>query len=113
MIPGIDADDIHNEIRAIGKICKLRHRNVVEVLSICKDVWEKLPAYFIQMELCDGDMDSYIRRRHALGAPIGVLEVVAIMAQVLDGLVFLHGNDEVHRDLKPKNGTHKSFLQPS
>jgi len=104
----MDIDDIHNEIRAIGKICKRRHRNVVEVVSICKDVWEKLPAYFIQMELCDGDMDSYIRRRYALGKSIDLLEVVDVMSQVLEGLVFLHGNNEVHRDLKPKNGTHKT-----
>jgi serine/threonine protein kinase len=104
----MDADDIHNEIRAVGKLCKRRHRNIVEVVSICKDVWKTIPAYFIQMELCDGDMDSYIQRRYELGEPIGALEVVDTMVQILDGLVFLHENDEVHRDLKPKNGTYKT-----
>jgi serine/threonine protein kinase len=56
------------------------------------------------MELCDGDMDSYIRQRYKDEKAIGVVELADIMVQVLHGLVFLHSNDEVHRDLKPKNG---------
>jgi serine/threonine protein kinase len=103
--PGMNVDDIRNEIRAIKKVSKSCHPNIVNILSISKDTWENKPAYFIQMELCDGDMDGYIRERYRQGKSFSGLEIADIMVQVLEGLVFLHNHDEVHRDMKPKNGS--------
>lgn len=104
---GKDENEIDNEVRAIQKICHSRHPNIVEVISTCKHVWKGSPACFIQMELCDGDMESYVRFRHQLGGSIDIAEIADTMVQILDGLVYLHSHDEVHRDLKPKNGTHQ------
>ena len=100
----VTSDDIRNEIRAIERVCKPGHRNIVDVISVSKDTWENNPAYFIQMELCDGDMDSYIGQRYREKRPVCLSEIADIMIQVLNGLVFLHSHNEVHRDLKPKNG---------
>lgn len=100
----MNVDDIRNEIRAIKKVSKSCHPNIVNILSISKDAWENKPAYFIQMELCDGDMDGYTRERYRQGKSFSGLEIADIMVQVLERLAFLHNHDEVHRDMKPKNG---------
>jgi serine/threonine protein kinase len=99
-LPNKDIQNI-NEIRVIERICKVGHRNIVEFFSISKETWEKGPVCLIQMELCDGDMHSYIEQRYQTGDPLSFSEIADIMIQVLNGLSFLH---EVHRDLKPRNG---------
>lgn len=59
------------------------------------------------MELCDGTLEEFI-----LGTDFGssncrtVSQILNIMIQILNGLIFIHRNGEVHRDLKPRN----SFL---
>src|SRR4051794_35156360 len=98
--------DIQNEVRAIERICKSGHRNIVEVFSISKETWDSGTVCLIQMELCDGDMHSYIEQRYYSGNPLAASEIADIMIQVLNGLVFLHDRNEVHRDLKPRNGRH-------
>ena len=34
--------------------------------------------------------------------------ILAIMQQLISGLAFIHGHDEVHRDMAPQNGSHTS-----
>jgi len=97
---GGNENENENEIRAVQKICHSRNPNIVDVISICKHGWKCNPEYFSQMELYDRDMESYICFRHRLG---GSIEVAKAMVQALDG--YLHRHDEVHRGLKPRNGT--------
>lgn len=67
------------------------------------------------MELCDINLEEYLQ-----GKQIGIrglidwdtarkerqhqFLIIAIMQQLLSGLAFIHGHDEVHRDMAPQNG---------
>jgi serine/threonine protein kinase len=114
-------NDILNEARAIDRLCKDRtHKNIV---SVFKHGWlSDSLHYFIDMELCDATLESYI---YNTGAPkaremlfvndnlssFGLegdvwLEFNAwsILVQLCDALEFIHHCGQVHRDLKPRNG---------
>ena len=68
------------------------------------------------MELCDINLDEYIHGHativrgllkwdQALLDGQGPFLTCAIIQQILRGLVFIHGQDEVHRDLTPQNSS--------
>src|SRR5579862_4236523 len=80
-------------------------------------------AYFIDMEICSRNLDEYIRAkgRGILSCVLGCAEelsgaleelkiVLNILQHITSGLTFLHEKGEVHRDLKPKNGTQDKLL---
>ena len=110
---GIRQADIDNEVRAINKLCKSKHPNIVQVLS-----YGRLKAdgvfYFIDMELCEISLENYIQ-----GETIDDLinwktvhirnevhqHAYKIMQQILNGIIYIHCLNEVHRDLSPTNGT--------
>jgi len=110
---GIRQADIDNEVRAINKLCKSKHSNIVQVLD-----YGRLKAdgvfYFIDMELCEISLEKYIQ-----GETINDLinwntvhihnevheHAYIIMQQILNGMIYIHCLNEVHRDLSPNNGT--------
>ena len=108
--------DIQNEIRAVEKLCKSgTHKNIVAVLN-----HGKLPPwfYFLDMELCDLNLESYINRRWTpalqkriqyftseLPSSMRTAQLWHIMEDMTCGVAFIHQHKEVHRDLKPRNGT--------
>lgn len=116
-------EDIENEARAVQKLCGAEsHRNIVSVL---RHGWLNAPfaCYFIDMEYCTmdlqdkmGDMqpafdlwrrgstENMHRRRR-----MEMIEVVDIVANITAGLEYIHKHREVHRDLKPTNGTTNLF----
>lgn len=70
------------------------------------------------MELCILNLEDYIQGdfRSILGTSryynpsfladtLGFLTIWGIITQISQGLEFLHANREMHRDLKPRNGT--------
>jgi serine/threonine protein kinase len=69
--------------------------------------------YFIDMELCDQSLDRYISDFHSTqntklqnALKEGhATSIWKIMRDVTDGLSFIHSHLEIHRDLKPQNGT--------
>jgi len=105
--------DIDNEVRAINKLCKSKHSNIVQALD-----YGRLQAdgvfYFIDMELCEISLEKYIQ-----GETINSLinwntvrihnevdeHAYTIMQQILNGMIYIHCLNEVHRDLSPSNGT--------
>lgn len=93
------------------KLCRDKHVNIIDVITH----GQLRPAYyFIDMELCDLNLDEYLDGR--ITGVYGLLDwakakqdhgkflIVAIMQQLLSGLIFIHEHDEVHRDLNPHNG---------
>jgi serine/threonine protein kinase len=100
-----------NEIRAIHKLCNEKHKNIIEVFEI-GEFPDSMYAY-IDMELCDFNLEDYNKNIwmtnlvHENLNVKGLKEIQAcnIMRQIADGVVFVHEKGEVHRDLKPRNGT--------
>ena len=113
--------DIINELRALDKICTKAHPNVIEVFQ---HNW-LLPQsmYYIDMELCDLNLSSYIsfiphgwpdalvnKSQYFPSTGYDLAIVWAIMKDIAQGMSFIHGLELVHRDIKPQNGCRRVFL---
>lgn len=75
--------------------------------------------YYLDMELCDLNLDTYIRRDWTkpglrrkvpnfvdvdnLPLEFQLAQIGDIMKDITSGVAFIHSQKEVHRDLKPKN----------
>jgi len=110
----INDADIANEIRAMEKLCKGRHQNIIIIFNHGR-LRVQSAFYFIDMQLCDFNLDEYLRgTKHTPGlnrwkraetTDAAILIIWPIMDQITDGLAFIHKHKEVHRDLNPQNGT--------
>lgn len=71
--------------------------------------------YFIDMELCETDLEEYMSvKKQGIRGLIdwdvarneGQREfiIVAIVQQLLGGLAYVHKHNMVHRDMAPQNG---------
>jgi serine/threonine protein kinase len=111
----ISQDDIANEARAVKKLCQSSHTNIVQVLEMGQ-LQADGSLYFIDMELCNFTLEKYIS-----GSNVpqlinwGIIsqsfldfakEICNIARHIIEGLIFIHGLGEVHRDLSPQNGAH-------
>jgi serine/threonine protein kinase len=114
----VDESDIANEVRAIDALCKGAHVNIVEVFRHGR-LKADSAFYFIDMELCDANLEEYTLGKglpglpswkHAVATRATLPLIVDIMRQICDGLTFIHNHNEVHRDLNPQNGTPFCFL---
>lgn len=117
----ISEEDINNEARAIEKLCKSSHDNVINVIMHGR-FNPTSATYFIDMELCNINLEEYIQ-----GTKVGIrglidwetahkeeqrqFLIIAIMQQLLSGLAFIHRHDEVHRDMAPQNGIRFTSLR--
>lgn len=85
------------EARAVSA---LRHPNIVQVFDF--DVQDEI--YYMVMELLEGDtLRARLHEYRARGERMPLKESLAILADVLAGLGYAHGEGLVHRDLKPAN----------
>lgn len=102
-----DRDEIkksfQNEVRAMSKFCQAEsHPHIVEVFRQGEVI--DSAYYYIDMELCDGNLDKFMRdHRPSSSSPIQIPLVWNIMVQITSGLAFIHEHGEVHRDIKPRN----------
>ena len=93
VIPVYSAGERSRALRE-GQIAEgLRHKNIVETL-----------------EVIPGDHEIYLVTEYVRGMPLdeaakgyGVEEVVDSLTQILEALVYAHGQGIIHRDIKPQN----------
>lgn len=110
---GLTNVDIDNEVRAIRRLCKTHHPNIVQVLKYDK-LKEDAKFFYIDMVLCETSLEAFLRRGVETD---GVhwetirqdeqksLEVsYTILQHIVNGLFYIHTMGEVHRDLSPDNG---------
>ena len=90
------------EIRVVQTLCNGENINIVRVTKYGAI---QSSFYFIDMELCDKNLETYIKESHWLP----MHEVWDIMKDVANGLAYIHLRSQVHRDLKPRNSKRCSF----
>jgi serine/threonine protein kinase len=99
-----------NEVRAITKLCQPEGcLNIVSVLRYGKV--KDSSFYLIDMELCEGNLYDLINCSRP--SPLGAQFIWGIMVQISNGLLFIHNQGEVHRDLKPQNSIFQGYWQVS
>lgn len=112
MLGAVTTDDVENEIRALKKLCQNQHPNIVQVFEY-GELNPDSAIHFIDMELCDISLGNYLLGHElkdvASWATVQEQDEVPthaynILQQILNGLVYIHCLDEVHRDLSPQNG---------
>jgi serine/threonine protein kinase len=80
---------------------------------------EYMSLYYIDMELCDLNLENYIAGHSSstvsiewqalqsanihIPANVKLAMILSIMNDITDGLVFMHSRKVIHRDLKPPN----------
>src|ERR687895_1003304 len=93
IIPVYNAGERSRALRE-GQIAEgLRHKNIVETL-----------------EVIPGDHEVYLITEYVRGLPLDeaaraydVEEIVDALSQILEALVYAHGQGIIHRDIKPQN----------
>ena len=107
---------MEKEVRAIQRLCGAgTHVNIVQVLNHGL-LWNH-PYYSIDMELCDMSLEDYIHPKstpghlNALvpyyvkgGGPESMSQMWTVMSQIAGGVEYIHGEHQIHRDIKPGNG---------
>jgi len=117
---GLPSKEIQNEARAAMKLSGFP--NVVSVFD-----WGNLhgsPYFFLDMELCDLNLEHFILRQWPSGLvdlvpsftrvemqdpSFRLVQIWEIMRDISAGVAYIHDCGEVHRDLKPRNGTNLRF----
>jgi serine/threonine protein kinase len=114
-------DDINNELRTVDKLCRTDHThpNIIAVFDYGRI---SQFIYFIDMELCDLNLERWIYRswdeNAAKKLPFLTTELPSrarmdqvwdIMEDVTQAVAFIHSKLEIHRDLKPANSVYILF----
>lgn len=90
-------DDLEELIEEINAMKQCRHKHVVQYYgSYFKD-----GELWIVMELCLGG--SLMDIMAILGRPLTEKQIAVVMSFVLEGLVYLHAQGKIHRDIKSGN----------
>ncbi|KAK9843757.1 hypothetical protein WJX81_005040 [Elliptochloris bilobata] len=85
-------------IREINILLSFRHDNIVNVTEVV--VGRQLDSIFMVMEYMEHDLKGL---SESMRQPFTTAEVKCLMQQLLAGVVYLHENWVLHRDLKTSN----------
>ena len=114
----VTKDDVDNEVRALKKLCQNQHPNIVQVFEYGQ-LNPEGTIHFIDMELCDISLGNYLLGQELKNVVNWATvreqgdtptHAYKILQQILNGLVYIHCLDEVHRDLSPQNGMCSQLL---
>ena len=92
-----NTSDVCNLVSEIGIITECRSKNIVSHLESKVSKKEVL----IVMEYCCGGSVKDAMRQ--LGRRMNVDQITVILRDILNGLVYLHSNNKIHRDVKAAN----------
>ena len=92
-------DSIKREIFGMKKI---NCNNSLKVYGIFQN--EDKDTYYMLLELCDGNMEKYIKDR---GYPLNIFEIINLLNQLNHAFYLLEINNIIHRDIKPSNILYK------
>ena len=77
---------------------KLEHPNLIKSYAVGEFTFFNTEMLYLVMELAQGSLENHIAK-----GGLSADEIKNITAQVAQGLNYLHGQNKVHRDLKPGN----------
>jgi formylglycine-generating enzyme required for sulfatase activity len=77
---------------------KLEHSNLIKAYSVGEFTFLNTEMLYLVMELAQGSLENHIAK-----GGLSSDEIKNITAQIAQGLNYLHGQNKVHRDLKPGN----------
>jgi formylglycine-generating enzyme required for sulfatase activity len=77
---------------------KLEHSNLIKAYSVGEFTFLNTEMLYLVMELAQGSLENHIAK-----GGLSADDIKNITAQVAQGLNYLHGQNKVHRDLKPGN----------
>lgn len=93
----VNDDNRRRFFEGVEMIKAMHHQHIVALL----DYGVMGGTFYLVMEYCNGgNLDSLMRRR---GGKLAAPEAVSVMLQALDGLIYAHNVNVVHRFLKPAN----------
>ncbi|TQE98323.1 MAG: protein kinase [Spiribacter salinus] len=76
------------------------HRNIVT----CNDFIEANGTAYLVMDFEEGmTLSALLARREDQGRPLEQDEILRLLRPLLEGLAYVHGQDVLHRDIKPGN----------
>jgi len=96
--------NIADALREVRIFAKLDHPNIVRYFSSWIEFDNTIKSrpkisMFIQMQLCDKTLESWMRERTAIDFNANK----KIFLQILNGIKYIHQNNFIHRDIKPGN----------
>ena len=92
-------DSIKREVFGMKKI---NCNNSLKVFGVYQN--EEKNTYYLLLELCDGNMEKYIKDR---GSPLNTYETLNLLNQLNQAFYLLEINNIIHRDIKPSNILYK------
>ena len=102
-----------------GFLLELQHPNIVAFYGYSYTRDARLPesesptaAAYLVMELMEGDLSEVIESRWRSTGPFSISVALDIMLQIVEGMVYLHEQGIMHRDLKPMNCLVKARSAP-
>ena len=83
------------EIKVLKKLAK--HTNIVELFDIVRS---KSQAVYLVFEYVEFDLYRILRKEQIVFTKP---QLKYLMKQIMDGLIFMHKNNIIHRDIKTEN----------
>ena len=85
--------------KEVSIMAKCDHPNIVKIFHAFQRENIYISVFFLVMELCDEDLTWHMMK----SAPLTSLTYRSYMTNIIDGVRYLHANNILQRDLKPKN----------